>query len=156
MTKGNWQQHGGAALPIRSGSLSPVMVGPAAPVVIAVDPPHPGRQPWQEHLASWLRGSPNFRGRETGWSVGPKPRVMLMLAGSPALSSLPTGHRWLFSTCPSQKQNPSAEKQPQSHLPLGFTKCAMQITLPSAELLLEDPEFLTFQEGAQDPCLCEK
>lgn len=132
------------------------MAGPEAPVVIAVDPPHPGRQLWQQHPSSWLSGSPNFQGRETGWSVGPKPRVMLILAGSRALLSLPMAHRWLFSTRPSQKQNPSPEKQQQSRLPLGFKKCAIQTILLSIEFVLEDPEFLTFQEGAQSPCLCEK
>lgn len=95
-------------LPFRSDQApcGPIMVGLAAPVVLAVDPPHPREVALAGASASWLSGSPIRQGRETSWSVGPKPRVMLILAVSRALSLLPTAHRWLFSTCQSQKQNP--------------------------------------------------
>lgn len=90
----------------------PIMAGPVAPVVIAVDPPHPGGQPWQKHASSWLSRNPNFQGRETGWSVGPKPRVRLILAETPTPAHLcprPTGgsspRAWVQTkSLPAEKQ----------------------------------------------------
>lgn len=100
MSQGNWQQHGGAALRVRSGSLSPHHGGSSGPCGHSCGPSPPGGAALAEARIQLAEPQPEFPGQGNRLVSGAEVQSEADPGrDSHARSPLPTAHRRLFSTC---------------------------------------------------------